>query len=71
MPIVIGAKEYARCHQCGQLVQTNKLLGTLHFCINDCERAGDHLAVREEIRGRWRKRTWKVCDACGDEWRKP
>lgn len=70
MAIVTAGKIYDRCIQCGKLVQLNKgMFGALHFCITNCERAGHHLATREETRGRWRKRTWKVCDECGDEWR--
>lgn len=68
MTIVSGGKVFERCNRCGKLVQTSKLLGGLHFCLNDCEIAGKHLALREEVRGAWWwKRTWRVCDRCSRE----
>lgn len=68
-PVISNGKALVNCERCGKWVQLNKpLLGALHFCVNDCEIAGKHLAVREEIRGHlWWKRTWAVCDACGRE----
>lgn len=67
-PIVSGGKVIAFCGQCGKPVQLNKLIGSLHFCVSDCERAGKHLALREEVRGHlWWKRAWRVCDECGRE----
>lgn len=68
-PIVSGGKVIAFCPRCTKPVQLNKrLFGGYHFCVSDCEIAGKHLALREEVRGRWPwKRTWRVCDECGRE----
>lgn len=67
--IVSGGKVIAVCTRCGKPVQLNKrLAGSMHFCVSDCEIAGKHLALREEVRGAlWWKRTWAVCDTCHRE----
>lgn len=69
MTIVSAGKVFERCTRCQKLVQMNKtLFGSLHTCVSDCEIAGKHLTVREEIRGHlWWKRTWAVCDTCHRE----
>jgi hypothetical protein len=65
---ISAGKVFERCSRCRKVVQMNKLFGGLHFCVSDCEMAGKHLAVREEIRGSlWWKRTWLVCDRCHRE----
>jgi hypothetical protein len=67
--VVSGGKVIAVCERCKKPVQLNKkMLGAYHFCVSDCEMAGKHLAVREEVRGQlWWRRTWRVCDGCGRE----
>ncbi len=69
--VISNGKVLGTCQRCGKVVQLNKaLLGGLHFCLNDCEVAGEHLALREEIRGHlWWKRNWKACSRCGVEWK--
>lgn len=69
MTVISGGKALGQCPRCNKWVQLNKsVLGSLHFCVTDCEIAGDHLALREEVRGWWLwKRTWRVCDECKKE----
>lgn len=69
MTVISGGKALAQCTRCGKWIQLNKsVLGSLHFCVTDCDIAGEHLALREEVRGHWWwKRTWRVCDECKHE----
>ena len=60
-----GDKAYARCADCGKVVQVNKRLGSLHVCVTPCEKAGRHLDVRERQRGPfWNRRTELYCARC-------
>lgn len=68
MTMISGGKVLERCTRCQKVVQMNRLLGGWHFCVSDCKIAGEHLQVREEIRGiLWWRKTWAVCDTCGRE----
>lgn len=69
--VISAGKALSTCPRCGKVVQLNKaLLGGLHFCVSDCQIAGEHLALRKEVRGHlfW-KSTWRVCDECKRETR--
>lgn len=71
MTVISGGRVFERCPRCRKHVQMKPVLGGLHFCVSDCEIAGEHLDVREEIRGHlWWKRTWAVCDTCHREERR-
>lgn len=60
-------KAYARCPDCGKLVQVNKtLFGSLHLCISECQKARRHLDVQTRQRGPfWNRRTETYCAECG------
>jgi hypothetical protein len=59
----LNGSVYAFCYDCRQLVQIDKkVLGSLHFCLTDCERYG-HL-LQERRRGFWQRRTVQWCSRC-------
>lgn len=60
-----GEKAYATCPVCHKLVHVNKPLGTLHFCLSACERAGRHLGIMTRRVGPfWSRRTETFCEKC-------
>ncbi len=62
-----GRRAYRTCLDCGKPVRVNKpVVGSVHVCVTDCEKAGLHLAVEDRRAGPfWARRTDRVCTACG------